>query len=132
MNVKKKLLEVARVCSQAASMKLRADAQTLLKVSEQLDDTSAAIYLERFCQKWGLDERGWLNAMPVSQVRRAPTRTAEPALRPAPLGAEAVMLGEVMIDELEAHILAELGAQPPRVEIEVCFEGLDEDAGWAR
>lgn len=111
MLAKTKLIKIATTCCYAASMKLRSDADTLLKLAERLDEQSAAIYLDRFCKKWGLDPEGDQSAEAASPMlaRRAP-----------------------QTDELESQILAQLEevrAQRERErEIEVYFEGLDTSA----
>jgi hypothetical protein len=112
MLAKTKLIKIATTCCYAASMKLRSDADTLLKLAEQLDEQSAAIYLDRFCKKWGLDPQGEQSAEEAVSpmlARRAP-----------------------QTDELESQILAQLEevrAQRERErEIEVYFEGLDASA----
>lgn len=110
MLAKSRLIKIATTCRQAASMKLRLDADTLIALAEQLDEQAAAIYLDRFCKKWGLDpegeERGAEEAVSPLLVRRAP-----------------------QTDELESQILAQLDevrAQRERErEVEVFFEGLD-------
>lgn len=112
MHARTRLVQIATTCSQAPSMKLRTDADTLLKLAQQLDEQSAAIYLNSFCKKWGLDPLGSPAAVEAA---------VNPSLaRRAPQG-----------DELEGQILARLEtreAEPEDHEIEVRFEGIDDAA----
>jgi hypothetical protein len=95
-----KLTQLAQLCAQSPSNKLRDDAATLLTLAAQLDEEAAGIYLTRFCAKWGLDAEAMIGA-PIHIARRAPQRST-----------------------LEAQVLDELERDAAQ-ELELCFEGLE-------